>query len=98
MTYLMRVQVNFLTLLYEMTKTLRAEIELPEGATLLDLIRKIDNAIYPGFSRVILDCNNRIKDKFLVLINGRSPDFLNGITTKLSDGDEVTFLPHCGVA
>ncbi len=94
----MKIQVKFLTLLYEMTKTLRTEIELPDGATLLDLIRKIDDVIYPGFSKVILDCNNKIKDKFLVLINGRSPDFLNGVNTKLSDGDEVTFLPHCGVA
>ena len=95
---MMKVKVKFLTLLYEMTKTLNAEIELPEGATLLDLIRRIDDIIYPGFSKVILDCNNKIKEKFLVLINGRSPDFLNGVNTKLSDGDEVTFLPHCGVA
>ncbi|WP_054849858.1 MoaD/ThiS family protein [Vulcanisaeta sp. JCM 14467] len=94
----MKIKVKFLTLLYEMTKTLNAEIELQEGATLLDLIRRIDDIIYPGFSKVILDCNNKIKEKFLVLINGRSPDFLNGVNTKLLDGDEVTFLPHCGVA
>ncbi len=94
----MRIQVKFLTLLYELTRTLKTEIELPEGATLLDLIKKIDETIYPGFSKVILDCRNQIREKFLILINGKSIDFLNGVNTKLSNGDDVTFLPHCGVA
>ncbi|WP_054844274.1 MoaD/ThiS family protein [Vulcanisaeta souniana] len=94
----MKIQVKFLTILYEKTKTLKAEIELPEGSTLLELIKKIDSNIYQGFSKLILDCNNKVREKFLVMINGRSIDFLEGINTRLRDGDEVTFLPHCGIA
>lgn len=94
----MKIEVKFLTLVYELTRKLRVEIELPNNATLLNLIRKIDEEVYPGFSKVILDCKNNVREKYLVLINGRSIDFLNGVNTRLADGDEVTFLPYCGVA
>ena len=46
----------------------------------------------------MLDCDNNVREKYLVLINGRSIDLLNGVNTRLADGDGVTFLPHCGVA
>jgi molybdopterin synthase sulfur carrier subunit len=46
----------------------------------------------------MLDYDNNVREKYLVLINGRSIDFLNGVNTRLTDGDEVTFLPYCGVA
>jgi len=52
---LMKVQVKFLASLYDVTKVLKTEIELPDNATVMDLIKTIDKAVSPNFSSVILD-------------------------------------------
>jgi molybdopterin synthase sulfur carrier subunit len=91
----MKVQVKFLASLYDVTKVLKTEIELPDNATVIDLIRTIDKAVSPNFSSVILD-DGKLKDQYVVLINGRSIDFLHGLETRLNNGDEVTFLPPAG--
>ncbi|KUO80549.1 molybdopterin synthase sulfur carrier subunit [Vulcanisaeta sp. EB80] len=91
----MKVQVKFLASLYDVTKVLKTEIELPDNATVMDLIKTIDKAVSPNFSSVILD-DGKLKDQYVVLINGRSIDFLSGLGTRLSNGDEVTFLPPAG--
>jgi len=39
---LMKVQVKFLASLYDVTKVLKTEIELPDNATVMDLIKTID--------------------------------------------------------
>jgi len=62
----MKVEVKFLTLVYELTRKLRVEIELPDNATLLDLIRKIDEEVYPGFSKVMLDNNGQVSPLLVV--------------------------------
>lgn len=92
---LMKVQVKFLASLYDVTKVLKTEIELPDNATVMDLIKTIDKAVSPNFSSVILD-DGKLKDQYVVLINGRSIDFLHGLETRLNNGDEVTFLPPAG--
>ncbi|MCG2867068.1 MAG: MoaD family protein [Vulcanisaeta sp.] len=92
----MRVQVKFLASLYDVTKVLKTEIELPDNATVMDLIRTIDKVVSPNFSSVILDDDGRLKDQYVILINGRSIDFLHGLETRLSNGDEVVFLPPAG--
>ncbi|WP_069808186.1 MoaD/ThiS family protein [Vulcanisaeta thermophila] len=91
----MRVQVKFLASLYEVTKVLKTELDLPDGATIRDLIQAIDQRVSPNFSKVILD-DGKLKDQYVILVNGRSVDFLNGLSTKLSNGDEVVFLPPAG--
>ena len=93
---LMKVQVKFLASLYDVTKVLKTEIELPDNATVMDLIKTIDKAVSPNFSSIILDDDGKLKDQYVVLINGRSIDFLSGLGTRLSNGDEVTFLPPAG--
>ncbi|MGC8543913.1 MAG: MoaD/ThiS family protein [Vulcanisaeta sp.] len=92
----MKVQVKFLASLYDITKVLKTEIEVPDNTTVKDLIQIIDKSISPNFSRVILNDDGKLKDQYVILINGRSIDFLNGLSTKLTSGDEVVFLPPAG--
>ncbi|ADN51144.1 MoaD/ThiS family protein [Vulcanisaeta distributa] len=92
----MKVQVKFLASLYDITKVLKTELNIPDNATIKDLIQVIDTSVSPNFSKVILDDNGRLKDQYVILVNGRSIDFLNGLSTKLSNGDEVVFLPPAG--
>ncbi|MGC8606191.1 MAG: MoaD/ThiS family protein [Vulcanisaeta sp.] len=92
----MKVQVKFLASLYDITKVLKTEINVSDSTTIKDLIQVIDKSISPNFSKVILDDNGKLKDQYVILVNGRSIDFLNGLSTKLSNGDEVVFLPPAG--
>ncbi|BDR91332.1 MoaD/ThiS family protein [Vulcanisaeta souniana] len=92
----MKVQVKFLASLYDITKVLKTELNVPDGITVKDLIVIIDKSVSPNFSKVILDDNSKLKDQYVILVNGRSVDFLNGLSTKLSNGDEVVFLPPAG--
>ncbi|WP_069808185.1 MoaD/ThiS family protein [Vulcanisaeta thermophila] len=93
----MKVTIKFLALVYDMVGKLKVDVELPCGSTVSDLIRVIDRTVKPRFSESVIN-NGRLSEKFLILINGRSIDHLDGLDTRLKDGDEVTILPHCGVA
>mgnify|MGYP001773382890 CR=1 FL=1 len=92
----MKVQVKFLASLYDITKVLKTELSVPDDITVKDLIGIIDKSISPNFSKIILDDDSKLKDQYVILVNGRSIDFLNGLSTKLSNGDEVVFLPPAG--
>ncbi|WP_054857598.1 MoaD/ThiS family protein [Vulcanisaeta sp. JCM 16159] len=92
----MKVQVKFLASLYDITKVLKTELNIPDNATVKDLIQFIDNSVSPNFSKIILDDDGKLKDQYVILVNGRSIDFLNGLSTKLSNGDEIVFLPPAG--
>lgn len=74
---------------YELT------VELEEGASVSDLIRKISEKV-EGFREKIDSLSKRrgITDFALViLLNGRNINLLNGVETPLKDNDVVTFLP-----
>lgn len=88
----MRVKVKFLATLYDLLGVMRDEAIVPEGATVLDLIKALDKRYGGRLSREILD-GDKLKDEYNVLVNGRAIDFLEGLSTKLKDGDEVVFLP-----
>jgi len=45
------------------------------------------------FREEILDENGMVKKNVKILVNGRDIDFLNGVSTKLKDGDIVVFVP-----
>jgi molybdopterin synthase sulfur carrier subunit len=88
----MRVKVRFLATLYDLLGVMRDEAVVPEGATVLDLIKALDERYGGRLSKEILD-GDRLKDEYNVLVNGRAVDFLEGLSTRLRDGDEVVFLP-----
>lgn len=88
----MRVKVKFLATLYDLLGVMRDEAVVPEGATVLDLIKALDERYGGRLSREILD-GDRLKEEYNVLVNGRAIDFLEGLSTRLKDGDEVVFLP-----
>ncbi|RLG04284.1 MAG: molybdopterin synthase sulfur carrier subunit [Thaumarchaeota archaeon] len=65
-------------------------IELPEGSSIRDLINALEKNYRPkiDLSRVGEE-NSNIK----VLVNGREITYLDGLETKLRDGDVVAFIP-----
>ena len=68
----------------------RHEVELPEGATVGNLTKKIQEQTNQRQGYI---GEFRIGSKDLaIILNGKSIDILNGIATLLKDGDEVVIM------
>lgn len=69
----------------------RARLEMPAG-TVLDLLRHLEQS-QPLFYRNICDETGRIRRHLNVFVNSDNIRDLDGVSTVLSAGDVVTFLP-----
>ena len=90
----MKVKAVFIQEFYKVMGTFQIEVDLPEGATVLDLIDYIDRNIHPGFRSMILDEKGEVKYPVEIAVNGRRIDFLQGLHTKINEGDQVLFSPR----
>ncbi len=89
----MKVKAVFIQEFYRKVGKFEIEIELPEGATVRDLIDYLDSSIVKGFKTEILD-GDQVKYPVEIAVNGRRIDFLDGLDTKLKEGDKVLFSPR----
>jgi len=68
------------------------ELNLPEGASLEDLIKRLE-----GFGFEIRSPKSGELDPTIkILINGREAIYLDGLKTRLKDGDVIAFIPPVG--
>ncbi len=91
----MRIVVKFLATLYDLTGTLSDVVEVPREITLRELIDMLSQK-YGKLRSELLDERGELNDMYVVLVNGRPADRLNGLDTRLRDGDEVVFIPPAG--
>jgi len=69
------------------------ELNMPEDAVIEDLIKELESRF--GFeirSRGSGELDPTIK----ILVNGREIIYLNGVKTRLKDGDVIAFIPPVG--
>lgn len=70
--------------------------EIQENSTISDLLTTLMEK-YPGLSDEIFhDGTRELKDFVNILVNGRNISFLNGLDTRLRDGDLVVLFPPAG--
>ena len=87
-----RVKVRLFAEYYDLAGKVRElEVELPEGATVLDLARLLEEK-FPGLRGRLVN-GNRIPDDTKVLVNGRNIEWLAREKTVLKHGDRVAFFP-----
>ncbi|WP_054858031.1 MoaD/ThiS family protein [Vulcanisaeta sp. JCM 16159] len=89
----MRVRVKFFGGLYELIGTFKIELEVPNNLSVGGLIDLITHTFNPKFTEAVLDGDGKLRSEYVVLVNGKAIEWLNGLATKLSDNDEVVFLP-----
>ena len=89
-----RVTAAFLQEFYEEMGRYQIELEVPEGSTVRDLIELIDREIRPGFKSLVLDEKGEVRYPREIAVNGRRIDFLDGLNTRLKNGDRVVFSPR----
>ncbi len=85
----MSITVGIPTILRPYVKDQRRVVG--DGATLSALIDNLDSD-YPGIKDRIVD-EGAIRRYVNVYINSEDVRFLDGVNSKLSDGDEVDILP-----
>ncbi len=86
-----KVVVKFFLQFREFLKKNILEVELEEGADIFLLLETICN-LY-NFREKLFDDKNELRQWIKILKNGRQIRFLDGIRTKLIDGDEIALFP-----
>ncbi len=90
----MAITVKFIGALRHITGKPKLSIEPQAGYAIKDLIQKLiqDN---PQIKSSIVDqqADGTMKTNALILVNDREISVLDGLETKLYDGDEIVFVP-----
>ncbi|MCE4628010.1 MAG: MoaD/ThiS family protein [Desulfurococcales archaeon] len=86
----MRVRIVLLQELIKLAGTHELVLELPEGATVRDLL----NALPESVRSAVMDERGEIRYPAEIMVNGRRIEFLMGLDTPLRDGDTVHISPR----
>ncbi|MEM2896006.1 MAG: ubiquitin-like small modifier protein 1 [Candidatus Bathyarchaeia archaeon] len=93
----MRVTVKFFASLREMTKKRDEVFNLDEGLLVKDLVKILIDKYGSEFKYYVYDENKgSLKQDIQFLINGRNVLTLDGLKTRLKDGDQIAILPPVG--
>ncbi len=84
--------LKFIGSLRQISGKTQLTVNFQDGMSLKDLITKISLEM-PQLDKALSDQLNDSRSNALVLINGREISVLNGLETKLNDGDEIVFIP-----
>jgi len=82
------IEVRILGFFQEYTAKGLIKLEYRKGITVGEVIKQISNELFDYI-------NNHIENA-VILVNGVSINNLNGLDTKLTDGDRVALMPVVG--
>ncbi len=89
----MAVTLKFIGALRRASGADKLTIDCTKGASVLDLVNAVTKEL-PVLRRNLLDEQlDEPKPNALILVNGREISVLNGLETKVKDGDEIVFVP-----
>ena len=86
----MPLTLKFIGALRQISGKTQLTVNFQEEMSLKDLVTVISQEM-PLLEKTLNDDNAR--SNMLILINGREISVLNGLETKLNDGDEIVFIP-----
>ena len=90
------MEVKFYATLRDKVGRKSVELNLPEGATIQQLIAEIIQC-YPALQEDFVDGQGQLRSYVQVLVNGRNTRFLEGgLDTRLAEGDRVSLFPPVG--
>ena len=89
----MSLTVKFIGALRHLSGKTQFTMFFRDGLSINLLIDQISQEI-PELKRIFSDQDlNASRSNSLILVNGREISVLNGLETKLNDGDEIVFVP-----
>lgn len=69
------------------------EVEVPSGSTVLQVVQKVAEIGGAKLKDLILK-NGGIDGNLIVMLNKKDVSTLGGLEISVSEGDEITLLPH----
>ena len=92
----MEVEVKYYAMLREASGRKREVFRLPEGSSVGDLLGVIVDGYGEPFSRYVFDSEGRVRDFLSFMLNGINVNSLEGLDTRLGEGDVLAMLPPIG--
>jgi len=92
----MKVTVKFFTTLREITQKREEEIQLSSAATVEELLKILSKKYGNRFTDYVYDEKKNVRSHLQFLLNGRNITILQGLKTKLVEGDKVAIIPPVG--
>jgi molybdopterin synthase sulfur carrier subunit len=88
-----KVTVRMFTSLRALTGTKETEVAATDVKELIDILA---GRFGDQFRQMLLESDGSLKTHFHVLVNGRHVRLLDGLATRLSNGDIVAIFPPIG--
>ena len=89
----MLLTMKFIGALRQISGKKQLSVNFQEGMSLKSLVAEMSQEM-PQLQKIFSDQQlNDSRSNALVLVNGREISVLNGLETKLNDGDEIVFIP-----
>ena len=89
----MALTIKFVGALRHLSGKTQLTLNFQEGASIKDVVDNISQE-FPQLKHTFCDSDlNDARSNSLILVNGREISILNGYQTKVSDGDEIVFVP-----
>lgn len=92
----MKVTIRYFTFLREITQKREEEVDLPTDGTLEELLKVLSKNYGQQFTDYVFNERGEVQSRFHFLVNGKSITALNGLKTKLMEGDKVAIVPPVG--
>jgi molybdopterin synthase sulfur carrier subunit len=90
------MKIRFYATLRQVIGGSEVEVELPETATIRDMLEAICS-MYPGLKRELLDETGELYQHVHIFVNGRDAPFLeDGLDATLNQEDMVGIFPAVG--
>jgi len=88
------VKVRLLGVLRGLSGEDSVSVESEGPTTVRKVIQKLTEAFSPEFKRVLIDPElEDPRPNALILVNGKEISVLQGLKTKVNDGDEIVLVP-----
>lgn len=91
----MRVKVEYLGHIKNMVGSRREEeVEISDDSSISDLLMVLSEKHGESFKKALYEAGGKdIKSNFIATVNGYLLNQLNGVETKLKNGDHVVLMP-----
>ena len=89
----MTLSIKFIGALRHLSGKTHMPLDFRDGLTIKEIVDSVSEQI-PELKRTFCDSDlNDARSNSLILVNGVEISVLNGYKTKVSDGDEIVFVP-----
>lgn len=89
----MPLNIKFIGALRHISGKTQLTLNFQESSSVKELLSKLSQE-FPSLEKTFTDQQlSDSRSNALILVNGREISVLNGLETKLNDGDEIVFVP-----